>query len=570
MYTFNWLRDSGLLLPSIQLIGRDGTIALSDALEMDAEAFSELGSAVIADGATWVGTVNGVPVDEAVNVYSSDGNVVGRWNSQKREYVRMEMLNSGAGGQLSLGAKKIFKFRKEKKKMAELEGIKLDEESVLAELGEIAGVAPAQATSFGDEDVENRTTTDAKDAKKNADKAVYDSVRKRLEGVQSGVMMLPMEAYTHNRRYGRLIAFITPTDSVVKVSLASQVKLDETGKQILTAEARNNAEVVKLLEDGKKVKAEYCVRERDFMFKEHKPGKAKGIIVRTPAGTDIPLTHIGSPEVPKYEMTTDDYVVKVMDMETAWLYLDYNYGGMIKECEDLLGEQASTLTVEHKISNTAKGVSSRNMIKSSTEGRSLYIPGNYVPAKLFDTISTQALTDPKDKKCLDLNFEVAVSNALKKSEEISEKAKSHYSMGTDGSVTTDWIDKGAPIEVHTYYDKEEMVKNVRLPKRSKETTKSGNFTYKFVYLGLDDPNGPMSLPEVQAIMKTINYEEETFKKVIEGVMKSRKKGNGGSNASKISYEQYIRGKLSKDEIVSVADARDITELQAMMETLSDL
>ena len=112
MYTFSWLRDSGLLLPSIQLIGRDGTIALSDALEMDDEAFCKLGSAVIADGATWVGTVNGVPVDEAVNVYSSDGNVVGRWNSQKQEYVRMEMLDSGAGGQLSLGAKKIFKFRK--------------------------------------------------------------------------------------------------------------------------------------------------------------------------------------------------------------------------------------------------------------------------------------------------------------------------------------------------------------------------------------------------------------------------------------------------------------------------
>lgn len=573
MYTLKGLQDAGVLLSTIRKVDTTGTIALSNALSMNEKEFEDLGAAVVVDGAMWVGTVNGVPVNKAVNVYSSDGNTVGRWNSSKSQYIRMEMQDSGVSDQLSLVTKKIINFKR-RKEMAEL---KVDTDVLMAELNEAAGAATATEKAKGFDDVD-----DGKPAKEKSEAAKererkneeFNQVRKKLESAYTGSIKLPEDVTYFNRAHGRLIAFITPTDSVVKVSLAARYKTDANGNKILKPSV-NDEKIIQMHKEKKRVAAENYLQEREFVFKDTKPSSAKGVIVRTPAGTDMPLTAIGSTAPVKYEKTENDYRVKVMDMNMAWLYIDFNYGGAIKEDEAILGEAAAELVVHHSISTDKNGAhKARNVMKPKDGARkSLLVPGNYVPLKVYDTISTQAITDQGDKDALNLNFEAAIKRATDKDKNgiaISKAATDSYKVDAAGSVHAKWVDEGEPIHVATFYDKNAEVKNVRLPRRSKEKTKDGSKdTYKYVFFDMDDAeHGPLSLPEVKAIINRCGFEVEQFKKIV-STAATTKRGGAKQKANVITYEQYLRGNLGHDAVV-VADNRSLSDLQEQLDSLGNL
>lgn len=559
MYTLDELQEMGAISKSLK------TITCSSAVEIDAllaepeSSRIETSGPVVVSEYNWIATVAGAPASKSTNVYSSDGSIVGKWNRGKRTFYKMQLQGD------FLATIQTFQF-KEEKQMATTD-LNLGDLGNLDALDEAVNASQStqRADAFGNDTMKDQNNKSEKDKQKEEDRQRYDGIRQKLDAGFTGNIVPNDEVLRNNFLYGRLYAFITGTNDAIKVSISRRAVTTEDNKKQLMPTAP--AEVQEAFANGKRVNSQWIVSERYFSFKNSKPSAAKGVIIATPTGTDLALTTIGNKSAGDYDMQNRDLAFHVMDMDTAWVYLAYNYGDKIMEADTILGARADKLLVNRTL---YIGKDNKERVRPSIKPenrKSLLISGNYFPLKVYETISLQDPT-PENKSAMELNVEAALSRVDQNL--ICAADKAHYTIGDDGSVTSDWIEGKVPLSVSRFDNSDEIITNIRLPKREKkvkENKENGkNTTYPFVYHGLDDEEqGPFAIPEYMGILKACGFSTDEFKKQVATITQrgSGKRSSKSVNKS-ISYENFLRGYMGHDAIVC-ENGKSFMDLQAVLD-----
>lgn len=541
MYTLDGLQQMGCLSGSLVEVRQSGAVTESQLLMMTEEEQQRFRGVVVADGARWVATVSGMSIEQAKNVYSSDGETVCVWKATTRTFCTMKMQDE------MLAVNKVFSI-KEEKKMAD-EKLELDP-SVLADLNDL-----------GVDDVPEAAKMDAFDqAPKNEgakeETATEKKIRRIRERLGDETFGNRDIAIINNQKYGRLVTFITKTDPAIKLGVKKTVRLDAQGNVIPLS--TTSAEDLKNFKETGKLSKSCCETEQTLQFTQSKPGKPIAVVIKTPTVSDLNmLAYMNDASTDlKNDGSMETHVVS---METALSYIAYNYNGRIKEDENVLGKRACVLQEKltpyvptqkqlEKNPNATEGIRASLVVSKESKGirKSLLTEGNFVPLKVFATIPQQDLS-PEDAKVLNLNVAAALKS--KSYDTLADSSKALVKPTADGmGYTSVWFDEHKPINVSRFDDANASVTDVRVPVRERKTgtNKNGQPTvsYPFQYYGMEDrQNGPLANPIYAGIIEKVGLPVEEFISKVTAVAKAGSNSKSKAKAT-LTPEEYLRVKLS--------------------------
>lgn len=548
------LQTHGMIPRSIKEITPTYAVTLSEFLGWDEKERSGYKGAVLLDDWKWVGTVAGAPTTEAKNVYSSNGEgTVGKWNKDRCTFYKMVKQGN------HLVTNDILKFKEENSSM----GI-IDDSALMEALGDL-GEGTKPATAFEDKAATPEGETEKERAKRE-EKEHYDGIRKQLVDAFTGDVMLPADIIRNNRQHGAVLCFITGTDHVVKMSKSTKL-VSVNGKSVLKSNAPDD--IAAKFRKGEKVAKQYLETETTIGFRDSKPGKAKAAVIATPADTAVPLTSVGSEIRLDANAKAGDMKIMMMDMDAAAAWISFNFDGTIKESEAVLGAKRDSLNVIHKISQKKnKDGSTTDCVVTNlkpSKRKNLLIDGNYVPMKVYDTISLQDPT-AENKAALNLNLEAILARSA---DEMCEEVRTKYKVDENGTVVSSaWVDNGEAIQVARFDNPDVFISDVRLPRREKVAKKSGDgFTYKFKCFELEDEqNGPLADATFAEIVKSTGFTNEEFRAEVARV--TRRKSSGGSQRANnlISHEDFLRGYMGKDALVA-SGGRSLAQIQSILDEI---
>lgn len=497
--TLNELQSIGALSTTLGEVSFDKAVPLSVILGMSKSEQAEFDGAVVVDDCAWVATVRKTPIDRAkvIHCCSKDGKL-GQYRRDSRTYYYKELLDG------SLTTTNLFKL--EEKRMANM-NLDIDMASLEADMksmGMEAGTAPA--TGFEDAAA---PAASADGAKRVNHVAIHNRLvaeaRKKAGG---GAIVNRMDNIINNQLNGRLLAFITKTDSVTKAAI--QQTKDKAGNVIA----------------------------KDVVFKNARPGQIKGIIVATPAGSEVALTKLTQQEAMIADSKNTTMELHFMGIESAYTYLATNYDGKIRESEAVLGDKASEINVKVKAAEKdgETTIKSQLVLANKDKRNSLLVEGNYYPIRAYKTLSTVDMS-AEDAAIADLNVK-ALFKEKTKYEDLSDASKANVQESGD-SVTTTWFDKGAAITVKRYDDKDANVTDVRVPVRTAKVTKSGTVQYKFEY---STPEEIVASTKYEKIVKATGLSQDTILRKMKP-FSARK--SSGSSKDELTMDDYLRMVMSK-------------------------
>ena len=519
----------------------------------DAEKLSFKGLVVIG-GAQWYATVRGADPTLAKKVYSGDGGLrVGVWNREKKKYFLAEVID----GTLNVIERLTVpentdnraeaqpeKSEKENKTMADSKAVDL-----LDSLGEEAlknikeNAKPTVAVGDAKE------KSKAQENKEKREKEINEIKTKVSEqGLADRTSVV-----SKNQKYGRLMGFVTKTNDTVKVSKRQVAKMQQ-GKPVLSSDAPQD---VKAEHDaGKKVPAKWYEKKVSACLRNTNPGAIIGVVIATPVGGRFDLNDLSNPNKRfEFDETQMDLKYTYHPKEEAYVVLGAWYDGKILEDDTVIGSKATTIQLVNSVAaasaNDASGKPKvrPKLVQNRDARKSLLIPGNYFPAKVYETIAYQNLS-AEDAAALNYNFEAMLKNDEngKVAEELNAGSNLNI-VRTATGVTSDVFAQGKSAgpatmgEIPTYYDKTANLKEVKIARRAKKESKgkSGVFTYPFIYHKLDDrENGPLAVPEFKKVFDNFHIDEDKFISVVD---KSTKKSTSRSAKVTLNNEDFLRAAI---------------------------
>lgn len=472
----------------------------------------------------WIATQDGSPVGEADVVYSSDGVNVATYERKNQTLFLGQVIDD------RLATINSYNYRRAKD-MPNVPTLKPNAMSALGDMANAATGAAMNVSSF---------STDGKVNKKEADAARIRAIKASVEGSAS---VKNAEARIFNLKYGQFLFFITKTDPTVLLRMKQTVLKDVTGTPILVKDFETQAtpEQKKQWAEKKKVPSKFYEKEKDFTFIHQKPGKYVGFVVATPEGGDSDILSLTREKA--VDDTKTALQVHVLDNETGYCYLSYNYGDSIRECDKILGGQAGRLEFVRSIKEDKDGkrVIKTTLKHNKDKRKALIVEGNYVPLKLYKTISTQGMT-PEQKVLLNNNVKALIKNGTDK---FSEAALAAYTVdAATGAVTSDWFDRGAAINVKAYYDPEVELTDIQIAARTENEPKEAGkgYTYRFEYASLEDEDGPLSVARYADVAKLANMPLDDLKAELKPLAQVRR---AVAQKETISADEYLKLKESK-------------------------
>ena len=523
----------------------------------DAEKLSFKGLVVI-DGAQWYATVRGADPTLAKKVYSGDGGLrVGVWNREKKKYFLAEVID----GTLNVIERLTVpentdnraeaqpeKSEKENKTMADSKAVDLLDsfgEEALKNIKENAKPAEEPTVAVGDAKEKSK----AQENKEKREKEINEIKTKVSEqGLADRTSVV-----SKNQKYGRLMGFVTKTNDTVKVSKRQVAKMQQ-GKPVLSSDAPQD---VKADHDaGKKVPAKWYEKKVSACLRNTNPGAIIGVVIATPVGGRFDLNDLSNPNKRfEFDETQMDLKYTYHPKEEAYVVLGAWYDGKILEDDTVIGSKATTIQLVNSVAaasaNDASGKPKvrPKLVQNRDARKSLLIPGNYFPAKVYETIAYQNLS-AEDAAALNYNFEAMLKNDEngKVAEELNAGSNLNI-VRTATGVTSDVFAQGKSAgpatmgEIPTYYDKTANLKEVKIARRAKKESKgkSGVFTYPFIYHKLDDrENGPLAVPEFKKVFDNFHIDEDKFISVVD---KSTKKSTSRSAKVTLNNEDFLRAAI---------------------------
>ena len=349
------------------------------------------------------------------------------------------------------------------------------------------------------------------------------------------------------------MGFVTKTNDTVKVSKRQVAKMQQ-GKPVLSSDAPQD---VKAEHDaGKKVPAKWYEKKVSACLRNTNPGAIIGVVIATPVGGRFDLNDLSNPNKSfEFDETQMDLKYTYHPKEEAYVVLGAWYDGKILEDDTVIGSKATTIQLVNSVAaasaNDASGKPKvrPKLVQNRDARKSLLIPGNYFPAKVYETIAYQNLS-AEDAAALNYNFEAMLKNDEngKVAEELNAGSNLNI-VRTATGVTSDVFAQGKSAgpatmgEIPTYYDKTANLKEVKIARRAKKESKgkSGVFTYPFIYHKLDDrENGPLAVPEFKKVFDNFHIDEDKFISVVD---KSTKKSTSRSAKVTLNNEDFLRAAI---------------------------
>jgi hypothetical protein len=551
-------------LQSISLDSYPGRVASQTEFKaMNEDEKRSFKGLVVIDGAQWYATVRGADPTLAKKIYSGDGGLhVGVWNREAKKYFLTEIIDGkictvekiSTQPDTSTGAKAPEENKvKENSTMAETNMSLLDEfgENALKDIKNESkpAVSPVEVAADAKEKTEAQKNREAKEKE-------IAEIKTKVSGQE---LADRSSVISKNQKLGRLIAYVTKTDSTVKVSKKQVVKMLQ-GKPALKADA---PETIKAEHDaGKKVPTKYFQKRTSACLRNTNPGSVIGTVIATPIGGCFDLNDLSNPEK-RYEFDEKhtDLQYKYHPIEETYIVLSAWYDGKIKEDEVNMGANATTVQLVNTVvaarknEETSKPKVRAKLVQNKDVRKSLLIPGNYFPAKVYETITYQNLS-AKDAAELNYNFESMLKNDDDGSilAQLNESSTNNI-VRTATGVTSDVFAEGKSAgpatfgEIPTYYDKTKNLTEVKIAKRDKKASKgkSGVFTYPFIYHKLDDrEQGPFAIPEFKKVFDSFHIDEDKF---ISAVDKSTKTTRTSSSKVTLSNDDFLRAALLGGDII---------------------
>lgn len=552
MLTLEGLKALGSVPASLKDVEFGSAVEFSEVASMDEATQATFDGTVVIDAAQWVATVSAIPSEEASIVFSSDGELVGRWDRRKGVFSTLKLTEDSR-----LATIKTLRLKKEDKQMAEIDLGNLNIEDAVKAATEAAGSGPNMdpVKSF-------ETEPKAKSDKKSGgiSDPEKEALMQRLQNAYQDNVLAPDSVVRTNRVNGRFIAFIVGSDSATKVSL-KKVPVETNGQKELNAAGKADPEICKKYDEGKTVPARYYVSHATPTLTNAKPSPIKGCMIATPAGTDLPLTTIGTDVSKAYDISKLDKVLHIMSKETAMTYISYLYNGKITESSAVLGERATTLVVLATMKTTKTNPELTVSSRFVADGRkSLVIDGNYIPTKVYQTVP---LSDSGTGRTqFDLNLESVYSRAVHANTVFDPKFTSQVRLveGTTDQIKYSDVFKGELPKVKKY-DGTGDLSAINIPVRKKVQKKNGDGSvYKFEFYELEDfDNGPLADSLYQDILKAANITADVFCKEVTQMLHSKAGRAKAKNKNAITHEQWLRGLIGKDKSISTKSIADLQE-----------
>lgn len=349
MTTLHDLIQIGALKSALQSISLDsypGRVASQTEFKaMNEDEKRSFKGLVVIDGAQWYATVRGADPTLAKKIYSGDGGLhVGVWNREAKKYFLTEIIDGkictvekiSTQPDTSTGAKAPEKNKvKENSTMAETNMSLLDEfgENALKDIKNESkpAVSPVEVAADAKEKTEAQKNREAKEKE-------IAEIKTKVSGQE---LADRSSVISKNQKLGRLIAYVTKTDSTVKVSKKQVVKMLQ-GKPALKADA---PETIKAEHDaGKKVPTKYFQKRTSACLRNTNPGSVIGTVIATPIGGCFDLNDLSNPEK-RYEFDEKhtDLQYKYHPIEETYIVLSAWYDGKIKEDEVNMGATVETV-----------------------------------------------------------------------------------------------------------------------------------------------------------------------------------------------------------------------------------
>lgn len=560
------LKSVGAVPGSLRVVSKAGVTCVPIATVEAGGGEITASSVVVLDDTEWIATSRKRPPTEASAVYSGtkEGDLVGCYKQHDKIFLIMRLVDD---------------------QLQTIRQITIKEDSQM-------DLKTDPMDAFGDLDLDESTFKVQDDPGSNPEAKEKEGKKAKPkteeeQWVANIKSQLPTEgllsrdaAVRNNRKYGRLVCFITNTNDVIKLSAKSKVQIDPNGKQVLKVdklEQDATPEQKAAWEKKGKYPAKFCETEKYLAFNNAPPPKAKGMIIKVPAGTDIDIDLLNTTGSFTPDESKKDFVYKFLTMEMAYLYVAGNFGNCIKEDESVVGPRASTIgfAARRKVkSDSSTGATSQlvqgtfYLDKDSGEvnRKKLICSTNYFPAKLYETVPFSEIQGADVLSSVNLN----VAQALAKNgtyEELNEQSKNQVTLHEDGTYSCTWFNDHAQISVKKYdaESEDDLVSDIRIPLRVKVPQKKDptKMSVKYKYVLAGETGGPQDDPVYKRIIEATGMDTETF---IEKVKKI---------TARVSKPKATKDLITGDAFLSAVangliDVENITNFAAMGENMERL
>lgn len=541
-------------------------VTMSEFEAMDDEAKNTFNGIVTIDDSKWFATVKGLKPTLAKKLYSGNGGLkIGIWNRESKKFLLAEIIDGKTSTIKRITApnpKNKAYQEKEKNDMADTkisrEDLDLMDKFGTEELDKIQNdsTTPTTPAPAGEGKAEKEETAASKKRKEND--AKIDQIRAKYSG-QS--LADRTRVVSKNFAEGKLMGFITKTDATVKVTKAQTDKL-VAGEKVLRADATDD--VKKKFENGEKVASKNYEKRYTPKLRNANPGAIIGAVIATPEAGRFDLNDLSDDKkVFSFDETKTDLKYSFHPLEQLYLVLSAWYDGKIKEDDTILGKKASIINVEYvmvKPKKDATGEEAEPKMRPKLSHnkdlrKSLLYPGNFFPIKIYETIDYQNLSE-EDAASLNYNFAAMLKGdkGTTTLAEFNEVDPEFIKMTADG-VTSKVFAPGASASgefgtVPAYYDKDEILSEVKIAKRIKKVSEKGTVTYPFVYHKFQDEKGPLSVPAYKKVFDNLHIDESELSQAVSNASKSRSRVSG----KKLTTTDFLQAALKGNGTIKGFDA----------------
>lgn len=552
MTTLKFLQELGCISVNFKevLFNEANTVS---ACNVDALSTQDSNATIIIDNCKWVATMQGMPIEEAKQVYSSDGNDVLRFDRPTLKLSWMTLVDNKLATTKVEDLQQIIKSKKEIKRMADFKGMTMET------MGDFT--APTLTPEAG---VPAAGAIDATNSFKAANSKFFQ----------------------FNQKYGRLLAFTTMNEAGIKVSKRKEPVEGTDKRPVLKADVTD--EVRKKYEAGKAVGISNYETVNTIGFREAKPSPITGAIIAVPGGTAEHVATVSSvlnKQTINFDENNKDRKVLFLNSEMLYSTIAAFFHGKIKEDEKISGMSDSWLELVSRRVNDKSEASTvgeapkikvRSQLKRVDSKLPLITRKNYIPYKTYKKAPQQNPT-PEDVAGLNFAIESVIKTeaAYKELSDGTKKLIKWDSSNPDAQCTSEYFKagaKGAPITVDHFDAKGDAITDLMIPVKTRTASKKdpSKLLYRFETYKIDDKeHGPMAQAQFRNLVTNgIGMDVDEFIASMNKIIKRRaNKGKGKGNDNTISTETFLEnmrmGQAAGDyAFASMSSADELDEFLA--------
>lgn len=347
--------------------------------------------------------------------------------------------------------------------------------------------------------------------------------------------------------------FITKTDAVC-VPSKNKIPVLVDKKPVLLDTHKNDKELIKKINEGKKVPLSKVKTEFEITFKEKAPGSVVGVAMSLPTfcvgNSDVMAKVLGS-EVVDFDKNNTDTTHIVAQQEYAFALIASLFDGVIRENSDVVGEGADEIQI--LASRTPNG-KIRHRFKPINR-KSLLNDFNYLPIAVHAVANQQSIDD--EQRVLLNN---TLSSVIKDENFFNllcdeSKAIIKYDPGADTTCDAEWFKNGTNhlINVRPFWGSKEDIPFRESPmfmlkQKVEKKSKPGEYTYRIVKHDATSDDGVFSNKKYTNMIEKIGMtKEDMLAQFATLTSRKSKKDEARELAIQETVEDLVSGLVAANE-----------------------